>query len=268
MIAACGFETWAPNVGEHSFTQSLISTLEDWGNRGLPLSAAVLHSEILSRTKYWNPRYHNLTQQERKVAAEQRKTPIHITVSHENYEKCIVLKPMKLPLSEPSTPVISPRRLSPDTTSVTSEDLTSSPSTDSEHDTSKEVCGQPDDHSPTVLITLALEHDQRLATSGWAKWLESAPGVVKHGRVEGIYKSNSILVLLTLPVAIWDLLPNNPAVTFISFVTSCELMKERLETDYRTLEKQPQDRTVGYSSPPPGGKKVGTPRKTPVSPMK
>ena len=241
MIAACGFETWAPGVGEHSFTRSLISALEDWEDRHPPLSGSGLHSEILSRIKYWNPKYHNLTQDQRRVAAERRKTPIHITVSNQDNERSIVLSPIKLPLelsSEPSTSLISPRRLTPEQASASPADsaaLTSSPLSD--HDTFKEVCGQPKDHCPTVLITLALEDDQRLATSGWAKWLQSAPGLIKYGHVEGIYKSNSILLLLTLPVAIWDLLPNDPAVKFISFVRSWELMKEKLEDDYGTLKR-------------------------------
>ena len=243
VIAACGFETWAPGVGEHSFTRSLISTLEDWEDRHPPLSGAVLHSEILSRIKYWNPKYDNVTQHQRRAGAERRKTPIHITVSNQDNERSIVLSPVKTPpelSSEPSTSLISPRRLTPEVASASSADsaaLTPSPLSDSHHDTFKEVCGQPKDHCPTVLITLALEDDQRLSTRGWAKWLQSAPGLIKYGHVQGIFKSNSILVLLTLPVAIWDLLPNDPAVKFISFVRSWELMKEKLEDNNDTLKR-------------------------------
>ncbi len=250
MIAACGFETWAPGVGEHSFTRSLISVLEDWEDRHPPLSGAVLHSEILSRIKYWNPKYHNLTQHQRRQAAERRKTPIHITVSNQDNEKSIVLSPIKLPpelSSKPSTSLVSPRGLTPEAASELSADqvaLTSSPLSD--HETFKEVCGQPKDHCPTVLITLALEDDQRLATSGWAKWLQSAPGLIKYGHVEGIYKSDSILVLLTLPVALWDLLPNHPAVKFVGFVRSCEMIKEKLKDDYGTLKKFAKPRLLDY----------------------
>ena len=266
VIAACGFETWAPGVGEHSFTRSLISALEDWEDRHPPLSGAVLHSEILSRIKYWNPKYHNVTQHQRREGAEQRKTPIHITVSNQDNERSIVLSPIKLPpelSSEPSSSLISPHGLTPEADSVAltssslisphgltpeadSAALTSSPLSD--HVTFKEVCGQPRDHCPTVLITLALEDDQRLATRDWAKWLQSAPGIIKYGHVEGIYHSDSILVLLTLPVAIWDLLPNHPAVKFISFVRSWELMKEKLEDDYGTLKRVVRSQIRNYVS--------------------
>lgn len=56
VIAACGFETWAPGVGEHSFTRSLIDELKYWG-RDHTLSVATLHNKVLSRIKYWKPRF-------------------------------------------------------------------------------------------------------------------------------------------------------------------------------------------------------------------
>ena len=215
VIAACGSETWAPPFGEHAFTRSLIDTLGDWEGRQPPLSRAVIHSEILSKIKSWNPKDHNPTHHQRTEAAERRKIPIHIRVPNHDNERSIVLSPMKSAPELSAEPTLSPL---------------------AEHNTFKEVCGQPKDHCPTVLISLALEDDQRLATSGWAEWLQSAPGLMKYGHVEGVFKSGSILVLLTLPVAIWDLLPNDPAVNFISFVTSRELMKEKLEDDYGTIE--------------------------------
>ncbi|KAL8962147.1 MAG: hypothetical protein Q9193_001414, partial [Seirophora villosa] len=57
MIAACGFESFAPGVGEHSFTRALIEELKYYELRG-PISTALLHNKILARAKKaWNPRY-------------------------------------------------------------------------------------------------------------------------------------------------------------------------------------------------------------------
>jgi hypothetical protein len=56
VIAACGFETWAPSVSEHSFTRSLISKLEYLGSSP-PFSAALLHNKVLSQIKYWKHRF-------------------------------------------------------------------------------------------------------------------------------------------------------------------------------------------------------------------
>ena len=51
VIAACGFETWAPGVGEHSFTRSLIDKLRYWSSCHT-LSVAMLHNKVLSTIKY------------------------------------------------------------------------------------------------------------------------------------------------------------------------------------------------------------------------
>ena len=44
LLAACGFETWAPGVGKHSFTRSLIDELKDW-IEGPSLPIVKLHSD-------------------------------------------------------------------------------------------------------------------------------------------------------------------------------------------------------------------------------
>jgi len=48
VIAACGFETMAPGVGQHSFTRSLIDELK-YLSHGTSFSVAVLHNKVLSR---------------------------------------------------------------------------------------------------------------------------------------------------------------------------------------------------------------------------
>jgi hypothetical protein len=59
-IAACGWETWAPEPGRHSFTNALIEVLEDWKDRKL-FSAAMLHSEVLSVSKHPRPKKNSMT---------------------------------------------------------------------------------------------------------------------------------------------------------------------------------------------------------------
>ena len=77
---------------------------------------------------------------------------------------------------------------------------------------------------PKVLISLSLEEDQWLFTDKWVDWLRSVPGLVKYAKVEGVFKSGSSLILLSLPVAMWNLLPKQPAVAFVGFVTSSNIL--------------------------------------------
>ena len=55
-------------------------------------------------------------------------------------------------------------------------------------------------------------------------WLTSMPALVNSMQIEGIYKSQSTLIMVSLPVAVWHLLPSNPAISFIAFVQSRNLL--------------------------------------------
>lgn len=78
---------------------------------------------------------------------------------------------------------------------------------------------------PKVLISVALEEEQWLSTQQWEDWLRSIPGLVRYANVEGVYGSDSTLLLLSVPVAVWDLLPADPAMKFVGFSRTRELTK-------------------------------------------
>jgi hypothetical protein len=52
-ISACGWESIAAALGRFSFTDALVSVLEEWING--PFTAAMLHSELLSMLKHEKP---------------------------------------------------------------------------------------------------------------------------------------------------------------------------------------------------------------------
>lgn len=223
LIAACGFEAYAPGVGEHSFTRSLIEELKYYGQRPGPISTAFLHNKVLARAKNsWNPRYVSNGTQER------RKTPIHIHLADRSKQRCIELTPLKFP---PKLRDFFSLRLS-DTQFFTPS---SSPSEDTEMlDPSRssqtsldEVWPDPEHNSPKVLISVALEEDQFLRTEDWLDYLKSVPALAKSVRIESVFKSDSILLLLSLPVAIWDMLPKDPAISFVAFVKSGNFLDHR-----------------------------------------
>lgn len=53
------------------------------------------------------------------------------------------------------------------------------------------------------------------------------PGLVKSANIEGIYQSDSVIVLVSLPVAVWDMLSQDPAMMFIGFIRSANLVEDR-----------------------------------------
>lgn len=216
VIAACGFETVAPGVGKHSFTRSLIKELE-YLSRGAPFTTTLLHNKILSRIKDWKPRYKSLDQH------EQWKTPVYIRLASEKKQRSIVIEPMQVQTEStseyPETP--DPPSLSrspvPSFASQQEVDMLSSESSQSPL---PDVWPDPNFKCPKVVISIALEEDQRLRPDELTEWLRSVPALANFVHVEGVYESDSVMIILSLPVAIWNLMPDDPAVSFIGFIRS------------------------------------------------
>lgn len=220
VIAACGFEAFAPGVGEHSFTRSLIDELKYLNRRCNATSTALLHNKVLARIKKsWNPRYSTNGSEER------RKTPIYIHLSDDTKQRCITLAPLQpsthSTISSPSLRASSSSFSDPSTSA--SEDVSMIGSDETSQSSLSEVWPDKKFESPKVLISVALQEDQRLNTEDWVEWLKSIPVSAGLVEVEGIFKSDSTLLILTLPVALWDSIPRDPAVTFLAFVRSHNL---------------------------------------------
>ncbi|KAL8904437.1 MAG: hypothetical protein Q9207_003266 [Kuettlingeria erythrocarpa] len=215
LIAACGFESNAPGVGEHSFTRSLIEELKYYGQRPGFISSAFLHNKVLARAmRSWNPRY------ESEGAQERRRTPIHIHLADQSEQWCIELMP--LPILPSSVPHQTPS--STGSSAPSAENVDEPEPSDSSQSSLTEAWPNPAFDLPKVLVSIALEEEQILRTGDWIEWLKSIPALADSVRIESVYKSNSTLLLLSLPVAIWDMLPKDPAISFISFVKSCNLL--------------------------------------------
>jgi len=222
VIAACGFETWAPGVGQHSFTRSLTEELK-YLSTTAPFTTALLHNLILSRVKYWKPRYGNSTS-----AQEPRKTPIYIVLSDESKRRSIEIAPLPARLSTADLGRMSPNNSASRASSPSSRssDRANSPRpSQSSQSSVVEVWPDQSFSCPKVLISVALEEEQWLSTQQWKDWLHSIPGLVRYANVEGAYGSDSTLLLLSVPVAVWDLLPANPAMTFVGFSRTRDLTK-------------------------------------------
>ena len=84
---------------------------------------------------------------------------------------------------------------------------------------------------PHVLISLALEENKQLPIGACSRWLASFPTLAKYATVESVFKSHSTLLLVSLPVMIWDLLPDNPACSFIGYVNCHNMLSNSTSPD-------------------------------------
>jgi hypothetical protein len=208
-IAACGFETRSPPPGIYSFTHTLIEVLEDWVNKP-SFSAAMLHTEVLFVLKQKRP---ERGRDGRRL--EWCSTPIHLVYTGNPKSPGIELCCLKSTKSarKANTRFASQRP----TAYVDSMDLDDDSLSDA-----LSACTEDGTYQvPHVLLSIALEEDQAdLDAASCRRWLSDFPALVKYATVEGVYRGNSTLITMSLPVMIWDMLPENRACSFIGFVNT------------------------------------------------
>lgn len=169
----------------------------------------MLHAEILARLKHPRPIMINGRR------FEARSTPVHFMMTSDHKAASIefsrlIPQAMRLPAPprQSSTPR-SDRFLGDDREGPNNELV---------------IANEPDEDNPHVLISLALEDDQQLDLDAWEQWLAAFPALAKHCKVQGLFKSHSTTLLVSLPVMIWDLLPDDPACSFVTFIRSNNLL--------------------------------------------
>ncbi|TVY59583.1 hypothetical protein LSUE1_G009303, partial [Lachnellula suecica] len=218
IIAACGWESWAPEPGYLSFTNALIAVLQD---RKIPFSAAMLHSEVLAFLKQPRPRRH---------ATRFSKTPVYVLSSSDPKTCSIEIARRSNDAAAPPDAATSPP--SPIAQDMNDQIVTSLPTTPSESTVIEPrsfISTTPDNNFvlPHVIMSIALEADQDLDVRAFAQWLRQFPALAKYAKIQGVYRGYSTLILAALPVVIWNLLPENPAYNFVGYARSDNLMHSR-----------------------------------------
>jgi hypothetical protein len=209
-IVACGFESRAAPPGEYSFTNTLIEVLDDWINKQT-FSASCLHAEILFQLKL----------KETKKGREGRKlewctTPIHINYTADSKLPGIELCRRNI-VPRPQPP--SPSEIERPSTFTDVMDIDFDGSSTALSPLSS-LTGSGEFQTPHVLIKIGLEPIQGpIDMKQCLRWLEGVPLLGKWAKIEGIYPSFSTLIVLSMPISVWNMLPDHPACTFIGYVT-------------------------------------------------
>ncbi|KAK8019840.1 Tyrosine-protein phosphatase non-receptor type 6 [Apiospora arundinis] len=201
-ISASSWDAIAPDPGRYSFTNALIEVMQEWKHR--TYSAAMLHAEVLARLKHPRPIMLNGKH------FEARSTPVHFMMTSNHKAPSIEMSRIVGDDMRPPSPPQEP------------EAEVSTP-TGRSGGPQELVPVEPTEDVPHVMISLALEDNQSLDINAWESWLAAFPAIAKYVKVQGVFKSHSTLMLLSLPVMVWDLLPENLATNFIAFIRSNNL---------------------------------------------
>ncbi|KOS18889.1 hypothetical protein ESCO_001191 [Escovopsis weberi] len=218
-ISASSWNAIAPDPGRYSFTNALIEILQEWQMRAF--SAAMLHAELLARLKHPRPVAIN------GKLFEARSTPVHFMMTSNHRVPSIELSRLapREAFPKDKRPPVPPRLTgfvpgagreagAPVTRQQEASPFGAPPSADGP------ILKEPTEDVPHVMISLALEGDQRLDMHAWEQWLNAFPALAKYVKIQGVFKSHSTLMLVSLPVMIWDLLPEDPATSFVAFIRS------------------------------------------------
>lgn len=201
-LAAGGIELASHEGSSHSFTTSLVQELSRAAHTTDWLSAVELHRRLINRLQAWTPTVsfaddaYSLVQIDRRTGQPMlerpsRRTPIHSFLSKK--PKTIVLTPLPPQAqrqSEDSFMLLQP---------PTAED-------------------EAVPEGPGILVTCRLR-DQHVDVERWRQWLLKAPEAARGIQISALYPGFSAVLIVELPLVVWDLLPPLPAISFIAYTT-------------------------------------------------
>lgn len=199
LLAACGMEVIAEDVSEYSFTRNLIDKLRSFGTR--PFTVSELYERLM------------------KAKRRLKNTPQYVPLTGRDKPSIRIarLEPT-LPITTARESVLSPSQdsLSPSSSALSSSSLTSSQSSS--------------DPARRVLLAVSLEGDSLVPQlESWKRWLlNDAPINIRsiEVRIEDAYQSNSTLMFVSMPVALWCHLSDTNAYRFVDFITGESIFKE------------------------------------------
>jgi hypothetical protein len=205
ILAACGRENSTTRVGLRSFTSALVEELHAFGSS--PFTVAMLHSRLVTmRCQLLFTPIYALLSEHGGNSIELAPLPIlkvlksHASLQHHG-EYALGEDLMNLLSYEKNLVSVSAQQSSQSSISASSE--------------------------TRVLLAVSIQQDATLAISQWIAWLTTqAPWDVKKVEVtvEGAYESHSTLVILvSIPIYVWDGLPQKKAYRFIAFIKSSNL---------------------------------------------
>ncbi|KXX74304.1 hypothetical protein MMYC01_208567 [Madurella mycetomatis] len=214
VISAVGFDAVAAEPGTDSFTHHLDEALA-LAKRSGPIKAVDLHREIISRV---------FPQERRRL---RRGTSFIVDDNGPVEEKSRRRCPLHYWLSGPSK-------------SITLAPLDSPSCTAKSYDAAEVTLVEPPSNTvptpgdlemegiiqvqqakfPQVLVCFRVTRED-FEPAAWVKWLREAPPEARDLiKIEGFWGSFSSLILVGMPVQVWDLLPDSPAVSFVGFITT------------------------------------------------
>ena len=228
LLAACGRENPTVGVCMGSFTSVLTEELQSL--EGAPFTVAMLHARLITLR-------HKLAY-----------TPIYAALA-EKGGNSIVISPLPI-----RSPQVSECSTGPGFNTGTAVVTSTQEQVNTTNDTPTTIPASISLAEGTrVLLAVPVAEDVAHNVAQWVSWLTTAaPWDVSKVdvRLEGIYKSHSTLLLVSVPIVGWSRLPESAAYRFIGFIKSGNLAKDIREEASFILKRSKLSRLgVGLRQP-------------------
>lgn len=211
-IAAYSPEHAARDPGPGSFTFHLIEALNKLGN-GRPFSIQRLHEEIISQKHSRFSQHTGLSNGVGKVSSAHEKMPICFTLTPGTLQS-ITMSPLGMQGPGSHSPLGSP-----DTLSQAEQQGIKAPSNSDL--TFEEV-------RALVCTTFLGEPSQDMAS--FKQWLHNTPVAASKIAVEGMFHGPPTVLLVSMPIAIWNVIAADRTCCFLGYVNS-----HNMTTEYQQL---------------------------------
>jgi len=264
IISACPYNSAANGVGPYSFTQALVTELENLATKK-EFSTGELYTKIYCRTQIRLP--------DDGAGIERHPPPIHLVLNNDSKYRRSIHLAKRLSIgnssksdssSEANIPLVDETKLG--SLSETSFPLESGPD---ESVSVTEHQGRPTKEIPRLALAIRFNDDLRLDDSSadlFLEWLRTMPLIAQQVRVEAGFESFSSLLIVSIPISLYAYLSYDPAVICLGPITSsnrigriqplsikekaAEISEDHVSCSSTGAEEHPEkDKAISYLEP-------------------
>jgi hypothetical protein len=230
LLAACAFNGIANGVGPYSFTHALINQLRLLSSTSC-FSTAILFNRLYTEIEGW-----------RLIGKDFQRPPVHLVLSQDAQ----LPRSIQLSVQRPATKDSNVNRsvsdaesqasacgnehspLTESQTSSSSDDLRTLQSDASDASSNTSNTSLSLDAFPRLLFSVHIRENldcSQLSQPLFLDWLRMIPVLADKVTIEAGFASDSTIVLFSLPAALWQYLPRDPAISLIGKIRSSNLMQ-------------------------------------------
>jgi hypothetical protein len=249
LLAACALNGIANGVGPYSFTHALINQLRLLSSTSC-FSTAILFNRLYTEIEGW-----------RLIGKDFQRPPVHLVLSQDAQ----LPRSIQLSAQRPATKESNVNHsltdaesqasacgnehspLTESQTSSSSDELRTLQSDASDASSNTSYTSLSLDAFPRLLFSVHIRENldcSHLSQPLFLDWLRMIPVLADKVTIEAGFASDSTIVLFSLPAALWQYLPRDPAISLIGKIRSSNFMQCTHQREDVVVDSAAQERSL------------------------